>query len=83
MANVPLFNRAHSGQTRHLGHAIADAKTRSKWSRVLRYARKAKPADQRLTDFIKSQGGLNACARRDMIAEAKLAKANGPEIAQR
>ena len=42
---------------------VADAKTRSKWSRVLRYARKAKPGDQRLTDFIKSNGGINACAR--------------------
>jgi hypothetical protein len=43
---------------------IADAKTRSKWSRVLRFARKAKPANQRLTDFIKSKGGLNQCAAR-------------------
>jgi hypothetical protein len=43
---------------------VADGKTRSKWSRVLRYARRAKPADQRLTDFIKSKGGLNECARR-------------------
>jgi hypothetical protein len=42
----------------------ADAKTRSKWSRVLRYARTAKPGDQRLTDFIKSNGGLNECAAR-------------------
>jgi hypothetical protein len=42
----------------------ADAKTRSKWSRVLRYARKTKPGNQRLTDFIKSNGGLNECARR-------------------
>jgi len=42
---------------------IADAKTRSKWSRVLRYARKTKPGNRRLTDFIKSTGGLNECAR--------------------
>jgi len=42
----------------------ADSKTRSKWSRALRYARKMKPANQRLTDFIKSSGGLNECARR-------------------
>ena len=41
---------------------IADAKTTSKWSRALRFARKAKPANQRLTDFIKSNGGLNECA---------------------
>jgi hypothetical protein len=43
---------------------VVDAKTRSKWSRVLRYARKAKPGNQRLTDFVKSNGGLNECARR-------------------
>jgi hypothetical protein len=41
---------------------IADAKTRSKWSRALRYARISKPADQPLTAFIKSNGGINACA---------------------
>jgi hypothetical protein len=39
-----------------------DAKTRSKWSRVLRYARRSKPAGQRLIDFIRSNGGLNECA---------------------
>jgi hypothetical protein len=43
---------------------IVDAKTRSKWSRVLRYAARAKPAGQRLTDFVKSNGGLNECARK-------------------
>jgi hypothetical protein len=43
---------------------VADAKTRSKWSRVLRYARKAKPVEQSLTEFIKSNSGINECARR-------------------
>jgi len=43
---------------------IADARTRSKWSRVLRYALKAKPIGQGLTEFIKSKAGLNECARR-------------------
>ena len=41
---------------------VADAKTRSKWSRALRFARKAKPGNQPLTEFIKSNGGINACA---------------------
>ncbi len=41
---------------------VADAKTRSKWSRALRFARKAKPGNQPLTAFIKSNGGINACA---------------------
>jgi hypothetical protein len=43
---------------------VMDAKTRSKWSRVLRYARKIKPANRCLTDFVKSQGGINACVRK-------------------
>ena len=43
--------------------AVVEAKTRSKWSRVLRFARKAKPGNQRLTEFIKANGGINACAR--------------------
>ena len=41
-----------------------DAKTRSKWSRVLRYLRKTKPSEVRLIDFVKSNGGLNECARK-------------------
>ena len=41
---------------------VADAKTRSKWSRALRYARISKPANQPLTAFIKTNGGINACA---------------------
>ena len=41
---------------------VADAKARSKWSRALRYARIGKPADQPLTAFIKSKGGINECA---------------------
>jgi hypothetical protein len=43
---------------------VADAKTRSKWSRVLRYAARTKPPGQRLTDFVKINGGLNECARK-------------------
>ena len=41
---------------------VAEAKTRSKWSRALRFAQKNKPGNQRLTEFVKSQGGLNQCA---------------------
>ena len=43
---------------------IVDGKTRSKWSRVLRYAARAKPTHQRLVDFVKSNDGLNECARK-------------------
>jgi hypothetical protein len=39
-----------------------DAKTRSKWSRALRYAERFKPDNQGLAQFIKSKGGINECA---------------------
>ena len=41
-----------------------DARTRSKWSRVLRYAAEFKDLDEPLPDFIKRRGGINACAER-------------------
>ncbi len=39
-----------------------DPKTRSKWSRALRFAEQLKPANQSLAEFIKSKGGINECA---------------------
>ena len=39
-----------------------DDRTRSKWSRVLRYAAEFKDLDESLRDFIKSRGGINECA---------------------
>jgi hypothetical protein len=39
-----------------------DAKTRSKWSRALRYVERFKPDGQGLAQFIKSKGGINECA---------------------
>jgi hypothetical protein len=44
--------------------AKADKRTRSKWSRVLRYAAVSKPASEALDQFIKRKGGINACAAR-------------------
>ena len=41
-----------------------DDRTRSKWSRVLRYAAEFKDLDEPLADFIKRRGGLNECAAR-------------------
>ena len=41
-----------------------DDRTRSKWSRVLRYAAEYKNPDEFLRDFIKRRGGLNKCAAR-------------------
>jgi hypothetical protein len=39
-------------------------RTRSKWSRVLRYAAKFKDLDEPLSDFVRRRGGLNKCAAR-------------------
>jgi len=41
-----------------------DIKTRSKWSRVLRYAERSMPDAESLAKFIKSRGGINECADR-------------------
>jgi hypothetical protein len=39
-------------------------RTRSKWSRVLRYAAEFKRWDETLTAFVKRKGGINKCAGR-------------------
>jgi hypothetical protein len=41
-----------------------DKRTRSKWSRVLRYALSYKSHSEPLDQFIKRKGGINACASR-------------------
>ena len=41
-----------------------DKRTRSKWSCVLRYAAEYKSDSEPLDQFIKRQGGINACAAR-------------------
>jgi hypothetical protein len=44
--------------------AKADNRTRSKWSRVLRYAAAYKPDSEALDQFIKRKGGINECVAR-------------------
>ena len=44
--------------------AKVDKRTRSKWSRVLRYALKYKPHSEHLDQFVKRKGGINECADR-------------------
>jgi hypothetical protein len=44
--------------------AKADKRTRSKWSRVMRYAVEHKPDSEPLDQFVKRKGGINACADR-------------------
>jgi hypothetical protein len=43
--------------------AKADKRTRSKWSRVMRYAMMYKP-DSELHQFVRRKGGINECAGR-------------------
>jgi len=44
--------------------AKADKRTRSKWSRVMRYAAAYKADSEALEQFIQRKGGINACAAR-------------------
>jgi cob(I)alamin adenosyltransferase len=44
--------------------AKVDKRTRSKWSRVLRYVAAYKDHTEPLAEFIQRKGGLNACAAR-------------------
>jgi hypothetical protein len=41
-----------------------DKRTRSKWSRVLRYAAEYKPLAEPLASFVQRKGGINKCAER-------------------
>ena len=41
-----------------------DKRTRSKWSRALRYAMSDKPIDEPLDRFVTRRGGINKCAAR-------------------
>jgi hypothetical protein len=44
--------------------ARADKRTRSKWSRVLRYVKMQKDEKEPLAEFIKRKGGINECTVR-------------------
>jgi hypothetical protein len=44
--------------------AKADKRTRSKWSRLMRYAAVYKPDSERLDRFIQQNGGINECVAR-------------------
>jgi hypothetical protein len=50
--------------------AKADKRTRSKWSRVMRYAAVYKSDSEALVRFIQRKGGINACAARPQGAPA-------------
>jgi hypothetical protein len=54
-----------------------DKRTRSKWSRVMRYAAVYKPVSEPLDQFVRRKGGINACAARFSQRLGRGA-ANGP-----
>jgi hypothetical protein len=56
--------------------ARADKRTRSKWSRVLRYAAVYKSDSEPLGQFIRRKGGINECA-------ARFSRSLGPDKATR
>lgn len=41
-----------------------DSRTRSKWSRLLRYVEASKKLHEPLSDFVRRKGGINECASR-------------------
>jgi hypothetical protein len=51
--------------------AKADKRTRSKWSRAMRYAAVYKPDSEALDQFIRRKGGINECAARFSRRRAK------------
>jgi hypothetical protein len=59
--------------------AKADKRTRSKWSRVMRYATAYKPDAEALNRFIRRKGGINACAARftRCLGAARLPRQSG------
>jgi hypothetical protein len=44
--------------------AKADKRTRSKWSRVMRYAAACKLVSEQLGQFVRRKGGINTCVAR-------------------
>jgi hypothetical protein len=58
--------------------AKVDKRTRSKWSRALRYALRYKSHSEPLDQFIKRKGGINSCASRfTRCLEGAAARASG------
>jgi hypothetical protein len=53
----------------------ADKRTRSKWSRVMRYAALNKADSEALDQFIQRKGGINACAARFIRRLGRVARA--------
>ena len=45
-------------------HDKVDKRTRSKWSRMMRYAAEYKSTSEPLAAFVQRKGGINACASR-------------------
>jgi hypothetical protein len=69
----PSVKKARKGIIRCTADpAKADKRTRSKWSRVMRYAAIYKPDSEPLDQFIRRKGGINTCAARFSHRVARL-----------
>ena len=74
---VPISLKVNRAGNEHL-RAKVDKRTRSKWSRVLRYALEYKCHSEPLDQFIKRKGGINSCASRfTRCLEGAAARASG------
>jgi hypothetical protein len=63
----PALTRIHEPYAAIIHHGTGyglDSRTRSKWSRLLRYAETAKKADEPLEALVHRKGGINLCAAR-------------------
>jgi hypothetical protein len=63
--------------------AKVDKRTRSKWSRVMRYADRFKSDDEPLEEFIKRKGGINECAARYTRRLGRLARTDAQRCSAR
>jgi hypothetical protein len=59
--------------------AKADKRTRSKWSRLMRYAAAYKPVSEPLDQFVRRKGGINACAARFSMCLGRTASSRTEE----
>ena len=63
----PALSRIHEPYAAVIHHGTdysLDSRTRSKWSRLLRYAEKEMKPHEPLDDFVRRKGGINECALR-------------------
>ena len=56
------IHEPYSAVIHYVTDHTVDSRTRSKWSRLMRFADQTKKRTEPLEDFIRGSGGINACA---------------------